>query len=181
MIPHSSIAQVYVKIVGQDSLLAMAQSNLLYHLERIAKVRTHTFLSHNGQTAFGISQNFGCERYYSWDDTVIDCSNSPALLDSETLRNFDTILSENRRFMRFKNSLENRMDGLIEIEPFYSVLRGEENMRYNIRHDSKIEDFDIIRVGIRLSASCEGTFKQGLSALHHDENPFSIRKSFAHA
>ena len=181
MIPSNNIAHMYVKIIGEQSLLAMAQSNLLSNIERVGKVRTHTFLAHNGQTEFGISRNFGCERYYSWEDTIIDGSNSPSIVDGDVLQDFCESLATVSRFESFKNDLETRMEGLIEITPFHSVLRGEDNMRYNIKRADKIEDFDIIRVGFRLNASCEEDFKKGLDCLRDWENPYKIKSFAGHA
>ncbi len=181
MIPRSNIASMYVRITGESSLLYMAQSNLLANLDRISKVRTHTFISNNAQTEFGISRNFGHERHYSWEDTIIDCRNNPTLINSEILKEFDEIISENMRFQRFKTNIEEKMGGFIEVKPFYSILFGEENMRYNIKRSSKIEDFDIIRVGIKLCADSDEIFKQGIKILHAHENPFNIRKPLIHA
>ncbi len=181
MIPSSNIANMYVKIVGEQSLLAMAQSNLLSNAERVGKVRTHTFLAHNGQTEFGISRNFGDERYYSWEDTIIDCRNNPGLVDSDMLQDFCEALATGSRFENFKKDLEARMDGLVDVMPFHSVLRGEDNMRYNIKRADKIEDFDIIRIGFRLDASCEEDFKKGLDCLRDWENPYKIKSYAGHA
>lgn len=178
MIPSSSIAHMYVKIIGEQSLLSMAQNNLLGNLERISKVRAHTFIKHNGQTEFGVSRNFGSKRYYSWEDTIIDCRNSPGIVDSEALDNFSEDLSCCARFKKIQDDLENRMEGLIGVSAFHSVLRGADNMRYNIKRSSKIENFDIIRVGIRLKACGEQDFKRGLSFLRDWENPYKI-KSFS--
>ena len=181
MIPSNNIAHIYVKIIGENSLLSMAQSNLLSHLDKIRKVRTHTFISNNGQTEFGISNNFGAERYFSWEDTIIDCRNNPTLMDSETLQNLEETISENLHFQRFKKDIEDRAEGLITVTPFYSSLSGVENMRYNIKRAAKIEDFDIIRVGIKLSAKNDRDFKQGLKNLYNHEHPFNVRKPLMHA
>ncbi|PCJ97070.1 MAG: hypothetical protein COA45_10655 [Zetaproteobacteria bacterium] len=181
MIPSSNIAHMYVKIIGEQSLLAMAQSNLLSNAERIGKIRTHTFLAHNGQTEFGISRNFGCDRYYSWEDTIIDCRNSPSIVDSDTLQDFCESLASGSRFESFKNDIENRMDNLIKVTPFHSVLRGEDNMRYNIKRAAKVEDFDIIRVSLHLHASCEQDFQRGLDCLRDWENPYKIKSYAGHA
>lgn len=181
MIPHNIITNMYVKIIGENSLFSIAQNNLLNNLERTAKVRTHVFLSNNAQTKFGISRNFGHERYYSWEDTIIDCRNNPTLVDSEIIKDFDEIISENLRFQRFKQDIEEKMGSLIQVTPFYSILIGEENMRYNIRRSSKVEDFDIIRVGIKLSAEDDESFNQAMKNLYDLENPFKIRMPLAHA
>ncbi len=177
MIPSTSIANIYVKIIGDQSLLSMAQSNLLSNLDRITKVRAHTFINHNGQTEYGVSRNFGSERFYSWEDTIIDCRNSPNIVDSDALINFSEDLSGLSRFKKIKDDLENRMEGLIDVSAFHSVLRGEDNMRYNIKRSAKIENFDIIRVGLRLSAVDDQSFKRGMSFLRDWENPYKIRKS----
>lgn len=175
MVPSNGIVSMYAKIVGDQTLLAIAQGNLFSNLERVAKIRTHTFLAFNGQTQHGISHNFGSERYYCWEDTTIDCRNAPELAGSETLEDLEKTLSENQRFKKFKSDIEKRMNGFITVEPFHSVLRGEENGRYNIKRKSKIEDFDIIRVGIKLTARDEDAFKAGLHALKDTENPFKIK------
>ncbi len=181
MIPSNNIAHIYVKIIGENSLLSMAQSNLLSHLDKIRKVRTHTFISNNAKTEFGISNNFGYERHYSWEDTIIDCRNSPTLMDSDALQNIEETISENSHFQKFKNDIEDRAKGLITITPYYSTLSGTENMRYNIKRAAKIEDFDIIRVGIKLSAKDGTDFEQGLKNLYSHENPFNVRKPLMHA
>ncbi len=175
MIPGNSLAQMYIKIVGEHSLLGMAQNNLLSHLERTAKTRTHTYFANNGQTEFGISRNFGAERYYSWADTVIDCRNCPNLVGSDMLSEISEMISENKRFVSFHRDMTERMGGIIEITPFYSILKGKDNMRYNIRCETKYEDFDIIRVGIKLSAPDSETFKEGLNNMAKWENPFTIK------
>lgn len=175
MVPSNGIVSMYTKIMGEQSLLALTQSNLLSNLDRIAKVRTHTYLAFNGQTEHGISRNFGCDRYYSWEDTIIDCRNAPNLVDSDYLNNWEDMIIENSRFAKFKESMESKMGGHITIEPFFTVLRGQDNMRYNIKRQSKIEDFDTVRVGIRLQARDEATFKAGLNALKEAENPFKIK------
>ncbi len=181
MIPNSSIATVYVKIVGENSLLAMAQNNLLSNLERIAKVRTHTFLANNGQTQFGISQNFGDQRHYSWNDTVIDCRHCPDLVESDILSDFCETLAENKRFVAFKSDIEECLGGFISAEPYYSVLRGEDNMRYNIRSAS-VEDFDMIRVGLKLISRDGADFTQGLDYLQKSLCPLNaVRRSMANA
>lgn len=176
MIPQSNLEYIYFKIIGDSSLLAMAQTNLLSHLEKVAKVRTHTYFANNGQTEYGISHNFGALRCYTWEDTVIDCRNSPNMADNEYLRDYPMYISENKKFINFKKDLESRMGGYIEIDPFCSVLRGEDNMRYNIRRMSKVDDFDIVRVGITLEAASEADFKKGLLCLKDHENPFKMKK-----
>ncbi len=176
MIPNSSFSNFYVRFVGEQSLLSMAQSNLLTNMERVTKVRTHTFLSNNAKNETGVSRNYGADRYYSWEDTVIDCRNAPGLVESDVLNDYAEGMSENRRFQKFKKTIEERMGGYITVEPFLSVVRGEENMRYNIKRAGKIEDFDIIRVGFRLKADDEGRFKMGLACLKDHENPFKMRR-----
>ena len=175
MVPSNGIVSIYAKIIGDQTLLAIAQGNLLGNFERVGKTRTHTFIAFNGQTEYGISRNYGADRYYSWEDTTIDCRNAPDLVSSDYLKDWDETLSENQRFMKLKEELENRMGGNISVEPFHSILRGEDNMRYNIKRQSKIEDFDIVRVGIRLKARDEEAFKAGLQALKESENPFKLK------
>ncbi len=176
MIPNSSFTNLFIRFAGENSLLSIAQSNILANIERIAKVRTHTFLSNNAQNEYGISRNFGADRHYSWEDTVIDCRNAPNIVQSDYLENFAEGISENRRFQKFKQDIESRMGGFVKVEPYVSILRGEENMRYNIKRSTKIEDFDIVRVGIRLYAEDEAQFKMGLTCLKDHENPFKMRQ-----
>lgn len=176
MIPSSGFAKTYIKFAGEQSLLTMAQSNLLGHIDRVSRVRTHTYLSNNAQNEHGVSRNFGAERHYTWEDTVIDCRNAPSLVENDILENYTDMMGENRRFQSAKKSLEDRMGGYIEVEPFLSILRGEENMRYNIKRASKIEDFDIIRIGFKLVAEDEAAFKMGMQCLKDHENPFKMKK-----
>ncbi len=175
MIPNTGFGSMYVKIIGENALFTLAQNNLLNHLERTSKTRTHTFLANNGQTEYGISNNFGALRCYSWGDTTIDCRNAPGLSESDFSEHLAT-LSENRRFQKVKENLEQRMGGLISVEPFFSVLLGKDNMRYNICRAAKIEDFDIIRVGMALEAPSEECFSRGLAHLKDSENPFKMKK-----
>ncbi len=181
MISGKGLTSVYMMFSGEQSLLSMAQANLLSNLERINRVRTHTYLSYNGQTEFGVSRNFGSERHYCWDDTMVDCRNAPTLVGSDALVNMQETLQENPKFQKFKQILEERMGGLIAIEPFTSVQRGEENMRYNLRRGGKIDDFDIIRVGIRSTAKDEDAFKRGLKTLENECNPLKINIPCPHA
>ena len=175
MIPNSSLTSMYVRIVGENSLLSMAQSNALANLERVNRVRTHTFLANNGQDKNGVSQNYGEERYYSWNDTVIDCRNNPNLVDSDFLSDLDENMMDNKRFLRIKADLEERMGGCVEVLPYHSVLRGEDNTRFNIRSRS-VDNFDVIRVGFKLIAKDDEQFAQGLSHLKELNNPFKIKK-----
>lgn len=181
MISGNGIASMYVWISGEQCLLTMAQANFLNNLERVNKVRAHTYLSFNAQTEYGISHNFGAERYYCWDDTMIDCRNAPSLVESDMLADIAGMLQENPRFMKVKENLEKRMKNHVTIEPFISVQRGEENMRYNIRRGGKIDDFDIIRVGLKVYAESEEEFKAGLKALKDSDNPYKISIPCPHA
>ncbi|MFP4098797.1 MAG: hypothetical protein ACLFP8_02980 [Alphaproteobacteria bacterium] len=179
MIPSGSLSTtLYAKLLGNYAYLAIAQGNLFANLEMIGRnKRMHTFLAFNAQRDDGVSSNFGHERCYTWKDTIIDCRHAPDLVnDSEGLREWSEALAESRKFKRFKAMLEEKMDGHIKVFPFYKVLRGEENMRYNIRLDSKVEDFDSVRIGIRLRAENEEAFKAGLEALKASENPYEIKK-----
>lgn len=177
MIPGSNFGYMYARIVGENALLSMAQSNLLANLDRISKIRTHTFLANNGQTEHGISRNYGHERYYSWEDTMIDCRNTPTLVESDVLNDFQDVLAENQKFKLFKQDIEDRSGDIIHIEPFISILRGEDNMRYNIRRSRKVEDFDIIRVGICLSAGNDEDFDLGMRKIAEFEDPFKAIKA----
>lgn len=181
MISGKGIASVVLWISGEQSLLTMAQANFLSNLERINKTRTHTYLSYNAQTEHGVSRNFGEDRYYCWDDTTVDCRNAPTLVDSDAFAHMKEALEENPKFQKFKASIENRMGGFITVEPFISIQRGEENMRYNIRRGGKIDDFDIIRVGLRAQARDECAFRAGIKALENADNPFKINIPCPHA
>lgn len=176
MIPSSSLTNLYVRFIGDRSLLAIAQANLFANIERIAKTRTHTFLANNAQNEQGISRNFGADRYYSWEDTVIDCRNAPNLVEEDMLQGFLEGLSENRKFRKFKEDIEERMGNHIRVEPFVNILKGEDNMRYSIKRSSKIEDFDTIRVGFRIIAENESECKKGFACLQDHENPFKMKK-----
>lgn len=167
---------MYTKIIGDQALLALAQSNLLSNLDQIVKRgRMHTYFAFNGQSEEGASRNTGNERCYSWEDTLIDCRNAPNLVEDEGLEAWLQIVSENLKFKKFKELLEEKMGGHITIEPFCKAMLGKENGRYNIRLDSKVEDFDSIRVGIKLKAENEGSFKKGLEALKASESPFQVK------
>jgi len=176
MIPKNALAGMYVRVIGDHSLLSMAQSNLLTHLDHIGKVRTHTFLSHNGQTETGISRNDGAVRYYAWEDTLIDCRNAPALMNEETLNSFQDELEMDARFQNFKYGLEGRMNTIIRIQSFYTIMRGAEMMRYNIRRDTKVDNFDMIRIGVKLSAADSGSFNAGLACLKGELYPVKSRR-----
>lgn len=176
MIPSSNFStSLYAKLIGDHAYLAIAQGNLFVNLDIISKnKRMHTFLAFNGQKDDGKSCNSGSERYYTWKDTIIDCRHAPGLLDSDGLEAWGENVSESRKFKRFKKELEEKLGGHISVELFYKALRGEENMRYNIQLDSKVEDFDSVRVGICLKAEDEKTFKAGLDALKFVENPHQL-------
>jgi|GEM_PF-1692108 len=176
MIPSGNISTaLYAKLIGDQAYLAIAQGNLFVNLELIGKnKRMHTFLAFNGQKDDGVSCNNGHERYFTWKDTIIDCRHAPGLIDSEGLEAWGEALAESRKFKKFKEKLEEKMGGHITVEPFYKALRGEENMRYNIRLDSKVEDFDCIRVGICLKAEDDEAFKAGLEAMKSSENPSQL-------
>lgn len=178
MIPSGSLStKLYAGLIGNQAYLAIAQGNLFANLELIAKhKRTHTFLAFNGQKEGGISCNSGHERCYTWKDTIIDCRHAPGLVNSESLEAWGEMLSESRRFKKFKKEIEDKTSGHITVKPFYKTIRGEENMRYNIRLDSKVEDFDSIRVGIKLTAQDEDSFVAGLAALKKSENPYQFNK-----
>lgn len=176
MISNSGLTNIFVRIGGEHALLSMAQSNLLSNIERIATTRTHTFLSNNAQNEVGVSRNFGSDRYYSWDDTVIDCTNAPNIAESKLAQSFADNLSENNRFQKFKEKIESRMGGFVRAEPFAVLVKGEDNMRYNIKRESKIDDFDMIRVGFRLMAENEADFKSGLAYLKDLDNPLKMKR-----
>ncbi len=175
MIPSNSFASLYVRMAGDSSILSSAHHNLIVRFERVSKSRTHTFFANNAQTEFGVSNNFGAVRHYTWNDTVIDCRHCPALPDSDALRDFDDTISGYTRFEKMRQKLEGRMGGFITIQPFYSVLRGEDNMRYNICRKRKVEDFDIVRIGLKLSAVNEEQFNAGLKFLNDQDNPFILK------
>lgn len=176
MIPSGNISTaLYAKLIGDQAYLAIAQGNLFANLELIGKNRRmHTFLAFNGQKDDGVSCNNGEERYYTWKDTIIDCRYAPELIDSESLEAWGEALAESRKFKKFKEQLEERMGRHITVEPFHKELLGKDNMRYNIRLDSKVEDFDSIRVGICLKAEDSEAFKAGLDALKASEKPSQL-------
>ncbi|MCB1784409.1 MAG: hypothetical protein KDI13_10500 [Alphaproteobacteria bacterium] len=174
MIPSTAFTHAYVGIFGENTLLAFAQSNLLSNLDRVRKVRTHTFLANNGQTREGASCNAGHWRFYSWQDTLIDCRNAPGLTQSSLLEDFPETIAENYKFKLFRDAIVERSGEKLFVTPFYHVMKGEENMRYNIRCDSRIEDFDIIRVGVEVMAESEEDFAQGLNNIRISEIPFRV-------
>ncbi len=181
MIPSTSISAIYIKIIGESSLFSIAHNNLINNLERIRKVRAYTFLANNAQTRLGTSRNFGHERYYSWEDTIIDCRNSPTIIYSDTLNDLNEIIAESPKFKRFKNDIEERAGGLITVTPFHNTILGVDNMRYNIKRSSKLDDFDMVRIGIKLYADNERDFSIGLKNISDHENPFNIRVPVARA
>lgn len=168
MVPNTALAGFYVRVVGDETLLSIAGQNLLNNFDRVSKVRTHTFFDYNAQTKDGISNNKGAERFYSWEDTLIDCRHAPSLIDGDALSRFEENMANNARFISLKESLEKRMGGQVEVSIFTHVVRGQDNMRYNIRRASKIEDFDIVRTGLRLRADDDAAFKDGLKELEKD-------------
>lgn len=176
MIPSGNFSTaIYAKLIGDQAYLAIAQGNLFANLELITKnKRMHTFLAFNGQKDDGVSYNSGHTRYYTWKDTIIDCRHAPGLIDSEGLEAWGETLAESRKFKKFKEQLDEKMGGHIIVEPFHKALRGEDNMRYNICLDSKVEDFDSIRVGICLKAKDDEAFEAGLEALKTSEKPSSL-------
>ncbi|MCK5373792.1 MAG: hypothetical protein KAJ40_00760 [Alphaproteobacteria bacterium] len=177
MIPNGNFSTtLYAKLVGDQAYLAIAQGNLFANLDLISKnKRMHTFLAFNGQKNNGVSCNSGNERYYTWKDTIIDCRLATGLIDSDGLEIWGEALAESKRFKRFKINVEEKMEGHVIVEPFYKSLRGKENMRYNIRLDSKVEDFDSIRIGICLKAEDDETFKTSLEALKSSEDPYQLK------
>ncbi len=176
MIPNNSFSSIYVRFAGEQALLSMAQANLIGRIERLARVRTHTYLSNNAQNEHGISRNFGEERCYSWEDTVIDCRNAPNLVESDAVKDYEETILENKRFKALQEDLEGRMGGFVKVVPFLSVLRGADNMRYSIKRASKVEDFDMIRMGFKLVAKDEAAFKMGMCCLKDHENPFKMKQ-----
>ncbi len=181
MISGKGLTSVYMMFSGERSLLSMAQANFLSNLDRVNRVRTHTYFSYNAQTEHGISRNFGAERYYCWDDSTIDCRNAPSLVNDDMLAGVKESLEENPKFIKLKDKLQERMGGFIKAEPFISIQRGEDNMRYNIRRGGKFDDFDMIRVGLKLTAEDETAFKSGLKILENEVNPFKINIPCPHA
>lgn len=181
MISNNNITSVYAWLVGDSSLLALAQNNLLNNLERTRKIRTHTFLANNGQNKFGISRNYGEARHYSWEDTTIDCGNCPNLINSPLLEDLTETITKSRKFKMFEEMLAERSCGLITCTPFYSILKGEENKRYNIKCASKFEDFDILRIGVKLEAESEDAFKDGLQNIKDWDSPLKTKTVRANA
>lgn len=177
MIPNSTLSSMYARLIGERTLLALAQSNLMANLSRVTNVRTHTFLTNNAQNEFGVSRNYGDVRCYTWDDTTIDCSYAPSLSEEHNVRGLCNTIAQGAKYEAFKDSVEERSGGLITVEPFYSIQNGEDNMRYDIRRGhNKIVDFDIVRVGVKLTAKDDETFKQGLEHIRRAEDPFYTNK-----
>lgn len=177
MIPSTSISSIYARIAGERVLLGIAQNNLMNNLDRITKVRTHTYLANNGQNENGISRNFGEQRCYIWNDTTVDCRHAPSLANEEILQDLNETIAAGAKFKTFKNEIEERSNGLITVEPFYGVHHGSDNMRYDIRRGGGgVVDFDIVRVGVRLTAQDEAAFKQGLENIRRAEDPMYTRK-----
>jgi hypothetical protein len=92
------------------------------------------------------------------------------------LADFPDSVAANRRFQIFQEAIAERSNGLLRAEPFYTVIKGTENMRYNIKCDTKkrVEDFDTIRVGFKVIASSEADFKKGLDSMRMWEKPFKV-------
>lgn len=177
MIPSTSISSIYARIAGERVFLAIAQNNLMTNLDRITKVRTHTFLANNGQNENGVSRNFGSERCYIWNDTTVDCRHAPSLANEEVLQDLNETIAAGQKFQTFKREIEERSGGLIQVEPFYSVHHGAENMRYDIRRGGGgVVDFDIVRVGVKLTAQDEDAFKNGLEHIRRAEDPLYNKK-----
>lgn len=177
MIPSTSISSFYARIAGERVLLALAQGNLMANLDRITKVRTHTFLVNNGQNENGVSHNFGAQRFYIWGDTTVDCRHAPSLANKDMLQDLDETIAAGQKFKTFKRKIEERSGGKIEVQPFYSVHHGVSNMRYDIRHGGgQVIDFDILRVGVKLSAQDEASFKEGLENIRRAEDPIYMCK-----
>ncbi len=171
MIPSGNISTtIYAKIIGDQAYLEIAQRNLFANLELITRSkRMHTFFEFNGQMDNGVNCNTGDKRYYTWKDTIINCRYAPNLVNYEGLGLWGEAIADNKRFIKIKTQLEEGMEYNITIDPFYKVLYGKDNMRYNICLDSKIEDFDSIRIGVCLKAENKEVFKKGLMALKEHE------------
>lgn len=177
MIPNTSISSFYARIAGDRVLLGLAQSNLMANLDRITKVRTHTYLVNNGQNESGISHNFGNERCYTWNDTVIDCASAPALCTDDALQHLDEAIATCTKFKIFKREVEERSAGQICVSPFFSIGRKSDVIRYDAqRFGIKCADSEVIRVGVKLTALDEATFKQGLESLRRAEDPIHMSK-----
>lgn len=176
MIPGTSFADIFAKLGGAFTLVSLAGNNLASNLEKIPRNNAHTFLGYNGQTEFGICRNFGAERFYTWEDTIIDCRSCPTLLESDALKKIDESIEKSRKFKSFKHFVSEKSGQLLEVGAFHSVLRGTDNMRYNIRRNTKIEDFDIVRIGMKITATDEAAFKAGLENMRIAQSPLHISK-----
>ena len=149
----------------------------MVNLDRITKVRTHTYLVNNGQNESGISHNFGHERCYTWNDTIIDCGFAPSLANEEILQHLDENIAAGHKFKKFKREVEERSGGQIIVMPFHNIGHKSDNMRYDIhRFGGKGIDSEVIRVGVKLTATDEATFKQGLEAIRRTEDPLHMCK-----
>jgi hypothetical protein len=164
MVPKKGFSAAFYRMAGESVFLDTVQRTLLRHLNKVRNGRTHTFLSNNGQTAQGISQNAGAERYYTWENTLIDCREIPAVLRDGMLDGFSGKIEKLPGFLAFKTAVEERSGGFLKASLSVKILQGQQNKRYNIRLEpkSKYEEFDIVRVGVCLTAQTPEDFKMGL-------------------
>lgn len=177
MLKGSGFIKLYTKILGERAILAYAQAKLAINLSRITKVRTHTFLRNNAQTAFGISHNFGENRYYFWRDTIIDCRSLKKIALSDHVENLEKMITNSRKFKKFKEKIETQSQHKINVSPACILQRGTENMRFDIRcNGGAIIDFDLIRIGVHLYAANEADFSEGLELIRRAEDPLYCYK-----
>ncbi len=164
MVPRKGFSGFIFRLAGEQLFLDLVRRNVLAQVSKLKNGRTHTFLSNNAQSVDGVSQNMGAERYYTWQNTLVDCREIPGLLHSPSLENFSQRIEEQAVFQAFRNTLEERSKGYLKASAFLKVMQGHENKRYNIRLDSKskYEEFDIIRTGICVKTDSPENFKMGL-------------------
>lgn len=167
MVPKRGLSAVMCRIAGNTLFLDLVQRNLLTNINKIRHGRTHTFLSNNAQNEDGISQNSGAQRYYTWQNTIIDCREMPTLQSTAHIEGLTIRLEQTGYFKAFQKSIEERSGGFLKASAFVKVMQGQQNKRYNIRLESKskYEEFDIIRVGVCISAASPEDFKLGMMHL----------------
>lgn len=183
MVNGSGFIHLYAKIMGEHAIFAHAQAKLMINLDRITKIRTHTFLKNNAQNAFGVSQNFSENRYYFWGNTIIDCRFLKNTAPAEHITGLEHAISTSQKFKLFKEKIETLSQQKINVSPACPLQRGTENMRFDIRcNGGAVIDFDLIRVGIRLHSTNEQEFKDGLELIRRAEDPLYCFKptKFSH-
>ena len=164
MFPQRGFSGLFYRLAGECYFLDRVQSNVLKQIVKVKNGRAHTFLCNNGQTEDGISQNTGAARYYTWQNTLIDCREMPGVVNSLALDRFAREVEATSVFQTFQRDLAERSGGFLKAHAFVRVMQGHNNKRYNIRLNSKskYEEFDIVRTGIQITAGSPEDFKMGL-------------------